>query len=55
MTEEQYNRMIDKLPLKEARKLYRTYYKVYNNRFDRRIRLKQWDKAQKLIGGLYCV
>ena len=55
MTKEQCNRMINELPLKEARKLYRSYYKVYNNRFARRIRPKQWGKAQKLIGGLYYV
>lgn len=35
MTKEQCNRMINELPPKEARKLYRSYYKVYNNRFAR--------------------
>lgn len=52
MTKEQCNRMIDKLPLKEARKLYRTYYKVYNNRLSNKLRLRQWDKAQLLSGGI---
>lgn len=49
MTYEQYWLTVNKPPLKDARKLCRGYYHIYNNKLHKKVRIVQWDKASHLI------
>ncbi len=49
MTYEQYRLLVNSLPLRDARKLCRDYYHIYNNKLHKKVRVVQWDKAFHLM------
>ena len=49
MTYGQYWLTVNSLPLRDARKLCRDYYHIYNNKLHKKVRVVQWDKALHLI------